>query len=92
MENFYYTRWNESVPVCVSICTCGCKKYIILSYRAFPEAHTAKRRHQIHDYDGELHLCDVNPVWKQQRKSKIINLSDNNGNKSICIIVGRYWM
>lgn len=52
-------------------CTCDCTKYTIIRYRSVPEAHATKSRHEIHDHDGNLHLCDINPVKKVTENSAI---------------------
>lgn len=45
---------NESVSV---------RGFLHLScYRALPQAHSSKRRHQVDDDDGDLHLRHVDPA------------------------------
>ena len=43
-----------------SICTC-----VFKSYPVVPKAHSTKSWHQIHDNDGNLDLCNINPAWGQ---------------------------
>lgn len=31
-------------------------------YRALPQGHSSKRRHQVYDDDGDLHLRHVDPA------------------------------
>lgn len=70
-----YTRGEMKVFLSVySICRfvhVTVQKHFFLSYRGLPKAHASKSRHQIHDHDGDLHLCDVNSVQKVAGKSEI---------------------
>ncbi len=48
------------------------KEYFTLSYRALPKDDASESRHEIHDYDGDLHLCHVNPVKKEQEREGLL--------------------
>lgn len=52
----------ETSPCAYSVVACERTKSEVLSYHVFPKAHASECRHQVHDDDGNLHLCDVDAV------------------------------
>lgn len=65
MEDILMVHSRTSLSLSAAVCAQYVwTKPIFLKYRAVPETHASKGRHQVHDHDGNLHLCDVNPVDK----------------------------
>lgn len=61
----YIVKVNANAPLCVQSSSIDVTvQNALFCYRGLPKAHSSESRHHIHDNDGDLHLCHVDPVKK----------------------------